>query len=355
MKALVLAGGKGTRLKPITHTGAKQLVPVANRPILFYVMDNLARSGLKEVGVITAPETEDEIIKALTNGNSWNMDFTFIRQAEPKGLAHAVLTGKDFLKDSPFVMYLGDNLIGEDITRECKDFPDSRDDAIIFLKEVDNPNQFGIAILDSAGRVSKLVEKPKDTPSNLALVGIYFFKPSIFDAISRIKPSNRDELEITDAIQELLNMNMTVTSQKVAGWWLDTGKKDDLLAANMAVLDTCCEYKIRGSIDSASKIEGRINLGAESEIINSKIRGPVVIGKNTKIKNTFVGPYTSIGDNVTIRDSVLQHSVILDNCTIQDIDRLEESLCGKGVTISKHNDNYRSYKLLLGDDSAIEI
>ncbi len=226
---------------------------------------------------------------------------------------------------------------------------------MIFLKEVEHPEQFGVARLADDGHILELVEKPKNPPSNLALVGIYFFKPSIFDAIARIKPSGRGELEITDAIQELINMDHKVTSQKVGGWWLDTGKKDDLLAANMTVLDTCCEYQIRGHIDDKSTLEGRVDLGEGSKIINSKIRGPVVIGTGTTIKDTFIGPYSSIGDNAVIEKTVLQHSVILDGCTIKDIDRLEETLCGRRVTIRRHDDNYRSYKLLLGDDSSIEL
>lgn len=355
MKALVLAGGKGTRLKPLTHTGAKQLVPVANHPILFYVMENLHRAGIKDVGVIVAPETKDEIIAALKNNNSWGLNFTFIEQAEPRGLAHAVLTGKDFLKDSPFVMYLGDNLIGEDITPVCREFPGSREDSVIFLKEVENPRQFGVAVLDEAGRVSRLVEKPADPPSNLALVGIYFFKPTVFDAIARIKPSARGELEITDAIQKLIDMKYVVTSQRVSGWWLDTGKKDDLLAANMTVLDTCLTHAIKGRVDEKSTLEGRIDLGEGSEVVCSKIRGPVVIGQNTRIINSFIGPYSSIGNNVSIENAVMQHSVLLDGCNIKDADRLEESICGKRVTIRKHDESYRAYKLLLGDDSEIEI
>lgn len=355
MKALVLAGGRGTRLKPLTYTGAKQLVPVANRPILFYVMDNLHKAGISDVGVIVAPETMNEIIKALNEGNTWGHKFTFIEQAEPKGLAHAVLTAKDFIKDSPFVMYLGDNLIGQDISPVCREFPASNDDSVIFLKKVENPRQFGVAVLDESGRVSKLIEKPKDPPSDLALVGIYFFKKNVFDAISKIKPSWRNELEITDAIQMLIDDRKKVTSQIVSGWWLDTGKKDDLLAANMTVLDTCCRHNILGKVDDKSNIEGRIDLGEGSEVVNSKIRGPVVIGNNTRIINTFIGPYTSIGNNVTVKNTVMQHSVLLDGCNISDVDRMEESLCGKRVEIKKHDENFKAYKLLIGDDSTIEI
>ena len=355
MKALVLAGGRGTRLKPLTYTGAKQLVPVANRPILFYVMENLYNAGISDVGIIVAPETKDEIIKALKDNNSWNHKFTFIEQASPNGLAHAVLTAKEFIGDSPFVMYLGDNLIGEDISSVCKDFPNSKNDSVIFLKKVDNPQQFGVAELDNEGNVIRLVEKPLNPPSNMALVGIYFFKKSIFDAISKIKPSKRGELEITDAIETLIKTNSLVNSKTIDGWWLDTGKKDDLLAANMTVLDTCCKYIIRGEVDEKSNLEGRIDLSSSSQIINSKIRGPVVIGKNTQIINSFIGPYSSIGNNVTVKNTVLQHSVLLDGCKISDVNRMEESLCGKGVEIKKHDENFKAYKLMLGDDSSIEI
>jgi glucose-1-phosphate thymidylyltransferase len=355
MKAIILSGGKGTRLRPLTYSGAKQLVPVANKPILFYCIDNIVQAGIKDIGIIISPETGEEIRKTVGNGSRWGIKIQFITQDVPGGLAHAIKTAGDFLADSSFVMYLGDNLIGTGIDRFVNEFRNNNPEALILLKEMDNPKQFGVADVSENGRVLKLIEKPDVPPSNLALVGIYIFSPRIHEAIMRIKPSKRGELEITDAIQELINMGRNVMSFVLDMWWLDTGKKDDMLTANAIVLDEWLTESIDASVDSISNILGRVSIARGSEIINSKIRGPVVIGENTTIKDSFIGPYTSIGDNVNIFKSSVEHSVIMNGSELKDIDRLEESLIGRNVKISHNSSSHKALRLLLGDDSVVEV
>lgn len=354
MKALILSGGKGTRLRPLTYSGAKQLVPVANRPILFYCIDNIVNAGIREIGIVISPETGDEIKETVGNGKRWAARITYILQDKPAGLAHAVKISRYFLKNSSFVMYLGDNLIGTDIKKFVMDFGKKRSDALILLKEVENPKQFGVADVAKNGRILRLIEKPADPPSNLALVGVYIFSSSIHKAIDRIKPSLRGELEITDAIQELISMGLQVKSFTLKDWWLDTGKKDDLLTANAIVLDEWGRKKIEGTIDKTSKILGRVFLGKNSHIRASTVRGPVVIGDNTVIENSFVGPHTSIGDNVKVINSSIEHSVILSGSEIIDIERMEESLIGRRVRVFK-NHRHKALRLMLGDDSSVEV
>jgi len=352
MKALVLSGGKGTRLRPLTYTLAKQLVPVANKPIIHYVMDHLKRAGIIDVGVIISPETGDSIREVLTP-NPWGFNFTFIIQEEPLGLAHAILISKNFLEDSPFVMYLGDNLIGEGIERFVQKFLESKPDALILLKEVDDPRRFGVAVLDREGRVKKLIEKPKDPPSPYALVGVYIFSPVIHGAVRKIKPSGRGELEITDAIQTLLDDGYEVTSFILNSWWLDTGKKDDLLEANRVVLDEWAKRDIKGDVDDESKILGRVVLERDVKVVRSTIRGPVVVGKCTEIVNSFIGPFTSIGENCKIENSDLEYSVILEESKIIGVRRLEDSLVGRKSSVIKRGGNREVLKLHIGDDAEI--
>lgn len=354
MKALILSGGKGTRLRPLTYSGAKQLVPVANRPILFYCIDNIVNAGITDIGIVISPETGDEIKETVGNGKSWGARITYILQDKPAGLAHAVKISRNFLKNSSFVMYLGDNLIGADITKFVRDFENKRSDALILLKEVDNPKQFGVAEVSKSGTILRLIEKPEHPPSNLALVGVYIFSSEIQKAIDRIKPSTRGELEITDAIQELINMGSQVKSFTLNNWWLDTGKKDDLLTANAIVLDEWGRKKIDGTIDKASKILGRVSLGKNSYIKTSTVRGPVVIGDNTVIENSFIGPHTSIGDNARIINSSIEHSVILSGSEVIDVERMEESLIGRRVRIFR-NHRHKALRLMLGDDSTVEV
>ncbi|MFN5873884.1 MAG: glucose-1-phosphate thymidylyltransferase, partial [Aphanizomenon sp.] len=281
MKALILSGGKGTRLRPLTYTGAKQLVPVANKPILWYGIEEMATAGITDIGIIISPETGEEVKKKTGNGEKFGVNITYILQEQPAGLAHAVQVARPFLKDSAFVMYLGDNLIQQgDLSSFLDKFTQQQPDALILLREVTNPSAFGVAKVDENGRVLQLIEKPKIPPSNLALVGVYFFLPIIYDAISLIKPSARGELEITDAIQCLIDQKKEVLAYNLDGWWLDTGKKDDLLEANRLILDTYLKKSILSDIDSKTQITGRVQIGTESQIINCTIRGPVIIGNN---------------------------------------------------------------------------
>ncbi|MBI5643001.1 MAG: glucose-1-phosphate thymidylyltransferase [Deltaproteobacteria bacterium] len=355
MKALVLSGGKGTRLRPLTHTGAKQLVPIANRPILSYVLDNIANVGIKEVGIIISPETGGEIKETMGDGSKWGVSIEYILQTEPKGLAHAVLIGRDFLGDSPFVMYLGDNLIGCGIEKFVETFNKTGADAVILLKPVDNPSSFGVAEADGAGKIIRLEEKPKDPRSNLALVGVYIFSEEIHKAISEIKPSARGELEITDAIQKLISIGKPVHSHILDTWWLDTGKKDDLLAANTIVLDEWFKRKINGEVDSLSKVTGRVTIDKGAVVRNSILRGPIVIGPGAIIEDSFIGPFTSIGANTRIKKSIIEHSVILSGSELSHIERLEDSLIGRNTKVVKCQDKHQALRLMIGDDSVVEV
>lgn len=353
MKGLILSGGKGTRLRPLTYTAAKQLVPVANKPILFYVIENLARAGVKDLGVIISPETGEMVKEAAGDGSQFEVSITYLLQDHPGGLAHAVKTARGFLGDSPFVMYLGDNLISSDITSFLETFRREELDALVLLKEVEDPRQFGIAELDSAGRLRRLVEKPKVPPSNLALVGVYFFSPVIHPVIDGLKPSWRGELEITDALQELLASGKRVDWRRLDGWWLDTGKKDDLLTANTQVLDEWCERQVLGEVDESSQVNGRVTIGLGTRVIRSTIRGPVIIGKGCLIQDSFIGPFTSIGDACRVENSVVEHSVLLNGASLFQVDRLEDSLLGRNARVARHN-RHRSLQLLLGDDTVVE-
>lgn len=364
MKALVLSGGKGTRLRPLTFTTAKQLIPVANKPILGYVMDQILWANIRDFGIIIAPET-GRYVKDYINSLGMAINVIYIQQ-EPLGLAHAVKTAKHFLGEDSFVMYLGDNLIGENkdnildqskIKRLINKFKIEKLDGLILLKEVENPEVFGVAELDDKGNILSLVEKPKQPRSNLALVGLYIFSHNIHKAIDRIKPSWRNELEITDSIQELLNMGYKVKGEILDSWWLDTGKKDDILTANQIILDEFITLDLKGTIDDKSKIIGRVNTDYGSKIRNTMIRGPVIIGKDSIIEDSFVGPYTSIGNNVKVISSSIEHCIILDNSQIQNIERLEDGLIGKDAKISqsKRNNRHKALRLMVGDYSEVDI
>ena len=356
MKGLVLAGGSGTRLRPLTYTGAKQLVPVANRPVLFYVIDNLVDAGVTEIGIIISPETGGEIRTALGDGSRFGARFTFIAQDKPAGLAHAVATAKPFLDGSDFVMYLGDNLIGMKIQQAVDTFRTDRAlAASVMLKEVPNPSSFGVAEVDAAGNVVGLVEKPKEPRSNLALVGIYLFRASIFEAIAQIRPSPRGELEITDAISKLIELGGKVHFTRLTSWWLDTGKKDDMLLANSTVLDDWLEAKIDGEVDAASKLSGRVRVGKGATIVRSTIRGPAIIGEGARVIDARIGPFTSIGDGVTVERSTVDHSVIMTGSSIVDIARLEDSLIGRRVTVRPGASRHGALALMVGDDCVVEL
>jgi len=355
VKGLVLAGGSGTRLRPLTYTGAKQLVPVANRPVLFYVIDNLVHAGVEEIGIIISPQTGDEIRAALGDGSRFGAKLTFIVQDEPAGLAHAVATARPFLGDDDFVMYLGDNLIGDKIDAAVKAF--AEDDTLgawVMLKEVENPSRFGVAVVGDDGDVVSLVEKPEVPPSNLALVGIYIFRRTIFDAIAQIEPSARGELEITDAICKLIELERRVRFNRIDAWWLDTGKKDDMLLANDTVLDDWLERSVEGSVDEASELVGRVRVEPGAVIERSKIRGPVVIGRDARIVDAQIGPFTSIGDGVTIERSRVDHSVVMEGSSVIDTPRLEDSLIGKRVEVRPSPALHGALSLMVGDDCTIE-
>lgn len=353
MKALVLSGGKGTRLRPLTFTCAKQLIPVANKPVLGYVLDHVAATGIKRVGVITAHETGHFVRDYVGDGSAWNLNVSYIPQ-EPLGLAHAVKTAKKFLGNDSFIMCLGDNLTGQGLTSFIKKFKRQHLDALIILKEVDNPSAFGIAQLDAEGNIIRLVEKPKEPiGSNLAIIGTYLFSSKVHAAIERIKPSWRGELEITDAIQEMINMGFAVKAEILNSWWLDTGKKDDILSANAKILDEYIQADVKGSIVN-STIDGRVKIEPNARIINSTIRGPCIIGRNVVIENSFIGPYTSIGNGTRVCNSNLEYCVIQEYVTILDIERLEDSLIGKNAKVTRNNRN-RTIKLHVGDYSELEV
>ncbi len=352
MKALVLSGGRGTRLRPLTHTLAKQLVPVANRPVLHYVMQSLHEAEIRDVGVIIAPETGGQVRAALAQ-NPWGLNLTFIEQDQPAGLADAVKVARGFLQSDPFVMYLGDNLIGQDIREFVQLFNDSKADAVILLKEVSDPRLFGVATVDGTGRVVRLVEKPKDPPSNLALVGVYVFSPAIHGAIDQIRPSWRGELEITDAIQKLLEAGRAVHSFVLQGWWLDAGKKDDLLEANRVVLDQFIRRDIHGEVDADSTVSGRVDLAVGALLHASTVRGPVIIAENTVVENSFIGPFTSIGRNCQVRDSIIEHAVLLDGAQVVGVSRLEDSVIGKNAIVKKNTSHHAAFRMMIGDDSEV--
>lgn len=356
MKGLVLAGGSGTRLRPLTYTGAKQLVPVANKPILFYVIDNLVDAGITDIVVIISPETGAEVRNALGDGSRWGATLRYVLQDRPAGLAHAVLTAKSELGNDDFCMFLGDNLIGSKVKEPVARFRGSPElAASVMLKEVPNPSSFGVAEVDAAGNVAALVEKPKQPRSNLALVGIYLFRPTIYNAIGQIKPSARGELEITDAISKLIELGGTVRFDRVQTWWLDTGKKDDLLLANDTVLDDWLVHTIEGDVDADTRLVGRVRVEPGAIVRRSIIRGPVVIGAGARIEDAKIGPFTSIGDNVTIARSNIEHSVLMEASRIEDIDRLEDSLIGRRVLVHPGTSRPGAISLLVGDDCCIEL
>lgn len=356
MKALILSGGKGTRLRPLTYTGAKQLVPVANKPILWYGIESIIKAGITDIGIIISPETGEEVKSKTGEGKIFGAKITYILQEEPAGLAHAVKIAQDFLGDSPFIMYLGDNLIEDNLKQFLDVFLEQNLDSLILLKEVVNPSAFGVAKVAENGKILELIEKPKDPPSNLALVGVYFFTKIIHDAIDKIKPSARGELEITDAIQYLITQQKNVQAKQLTGWWLDTGKKDDLLDANCIILDSYLTSEIHGKINGKTKITGRVSIGKNSQLINCTLRGPIIIGDNCYLEDCFIGAYTSIGNNVTLKDIDIDHSVILEGSSIININqRIVDSLIGQRAKISLAPQHPNALRFLIGDDSQIEL
>jgi glucose-1-phosphate thymidylyltransferase len=354
LKGLILSGGAGTRLRPITHTSAKQLVPVANKPVLFYGIDALVEAGIKEIGVIIAPETGDEIRLAAGDGSDFGARITYIEQEAPLGLAHAMLTAEEYLGRSPFVMYLGDNLLRDGITDLVEVFRRSEPDALILLTHVDDPSSYGVAELNGE-RVIRLIEKPKHPPSDLALVGVYMFTPSIFEAAHSIKPSARGELEITDAIDTLIESDRRVESHIVRGWWKDTGRLEDMLEANRLVLEDI-EPRIDGELDSESRVEGRVAIEKGAKLERTVVRGPAIIGAGTRLTDSYIGPYTAIDRDVVITGSEVEHSIVLAGSSIRDLHaRMEASLLGKNVSLSRSEGMPKTLRFLVGDNADISI
>jgi glucose-1-phosphate thymidylyltransferase len=354
MKGLILSGGKGTRLRPLTYTSAKQLVPVANKPVLFFGIESIVAAGITDIGIIVG-ETGDEIRAAVGDGSRFGARIAYIDQPEPLGLAHAVLVARDFLADDPFVMYLGDNLIAGGIASLVDEFRELGCNAEILLAEVPNPQQFGVAELNADGKVQRLVEKPREPKSNLALVGVYMFDASIHESVDRITPSARGELEITDAIQDLVDRGLDVHPHIVRGWWKDTGKLDDMLEANRIVLEQLAAPR-RGAVGDGGVIEGRVELGAGVEVRHSLIRGPVVIGDGVVIEDTFVGPYTSIGDGCRLSCCEIENSIVLAGSEIRDVPlRIDGSLIGRNVTITRTDSKPKAYRFMVGDNSWVGI
>jgi glucose-1-phosphate thymidylyltransferase len=353
VKALVLAGGSGTRLRPITHTSAKQLVPVANKPILFYGLEQIRDAGITEVGIIVG-DTQPEVEAAIGDGSALGIEATYIRQDAPLGLAHALLTGAEFLGDDDFVMFLGDNLIEGGIEELVEAFERDRPAAQVLLKPVADPSRFGVAELDDEGRIVALVEKPAEPRSDLALIGVYLFTSEILSAAREIEPSDRGELEITDAIQRLVDQGRDVRASVVHGWWLDTGKKDDLLEANRIVLGEL-RRRVDGEVAEDSEVVGDVVVEAGARLVRTTVRGPAVIGAGTTLTDAFIGPFTSIAAGCTIERSELEYSVLLEQCVVTDVPRMEGCLLGREVTVQRTERRPAAHRLLLGDHSRVEI
>jgi glucose-1-phosphate thymidylyltransferase len=365
VKGLILSGGAGTRLRPITHTSAKQLVPIANKPILFYGIEAMVAAGITEIGIIISPETGQDIRDAVGDGSSFGAEITYLLQDAPLGLAHCVLIARDFLGDDEFVMYLGDNMLEQDLVSFVGEFTSRRaapelgssgggPTAQILLAKVEDPRSFGVAEVTPEGRVVALVEKPEVPPSDLALVGVYLFDATIHDAVAGIDPSPRGELEITDAIQWLIDQGHEVAHDVLRGWWLDTGKKDPLLECNRLVLDTV-EPRIDGEVDEGSRVEGRVVVEAGAQIIRSTVRGPAVIGADAVITDSYIGPYSSVADRCSVTNAELDHSVILADSSISNVARLTDSLIGSHVEVDRAPHVPAGLRLMLGDHSRVEL
>src|SRR5215203_5800267 len=353
VKGLILSGGKGTRLRPLTYTSAKQLVPIANKPVLFYGIEAIAAAGIRDIGIVVG-DTQAEIRAAVGDGSKFGVRVTYLEQDAPRGLAHAVKISQPFIGSDPFVMYLGDNLLNKGITHFVQEFEREKPAAQILLARVPDPQMFGVAELRD-GAVVRLVEKPKEPIGDLALVGVYMFGTDVFESVNRIKPSFRNELEITDAIQDLIDRGLVVRPHIVDGWWKDTGKVEDMLEANRLILETF-DRRIDGTVDAESRIEGKVVIEAGAVVERSVIRGPVIIGAGARIVHAYVGPFTSIGPRAEIRDSEIEHSIVLEGSVISDLaNRVEDSLIGRNVKIHRLPVKPSAYRFMLGDNSEVGI
>jgi glucose-1-phosphate thymidylyltransferase len=351
MKGLILSGGHGTRLRPITFSQQKQLIPVANKPILFYAIEDVIEAGIKDIGIIVGPNKE-QVIETVNNAG-FDAEISFIVQDAPRGLAHTVLIAEDFIGDESFVMYLGDNILKEGIIKHAENFREKKFDASIMLTEVDNPEEFGVAELREDGSVKRLIEKPKKPPSNLALVGIYFLNNPIYKAVRNIKPSWRNELEITDAIQWLIDNRYEVGWTNVVGWWKDTGKPEDILEANRLILDDLT-HEIRGEVEG--EIRGRVSIDKGTKVSeNSVIKGPVLIGRDCLIRDGYIGPYTSIGNNCEIKNSEVEDSILMDGAKLINAGNVVDSMVGRDAVIERNKNLPKGNKFVIGDNSWVRI
>ena len=351
MRALVLAGGEGSRLRPLTHTQAKQLIPVAGQPILFHALDAIRDAEIGEVGIVIG-HTGPEVRAAVGDGSRWDLRVTYIEQEAPLGLAHAVMTAADFVRGEPFLMYLGDNVLLEGVARFVREFERTRPDAQILLTRVAEPEHFGVAVLDGE-RVLQLVEKPREFISDVALVGVYLFDDSILDACATLRPSGRGEYEITEAIQWLIDQGKTVRVEMLDGWWKDTGRSEDLLEANRMLL-AVREHSVVGSVDAATEIDGVVVIGPGAVVTGSRLIGPLVIGPDCRIDGSTVGPDVSLEAGCTVVGSTISDSILMQGCSIRDVDALESSILGRNVDV-RHSGGDRAHRLVVGDQSRIEV
>jgi glucose-1-phosphate thymidylyltransferase len=353
MKALVLSGGKGTRLRPLTHTSAKQLVPVANKPVLFYGLEAIRAAGITEVGIIIG-DTGDEIREAVGDGSQFGIEVTYIPQEAPLGLAHCVLIARDFLADDDFVMYLGDNFLVGGITGLVDAFRAGNYDAQILLTQVAQPQWFGVAEVGEGGEILGLEEKPVNPKSDLAIIGVYMFTPAIHEAVKEITPSARGELEITTAIQRLIDSGLSVHSHLVHGYWKDTGRLEDMLECNRIVLEAI-EPKVAGTVDGRSELTGRVVIEEGAVVEDSVLRGPIVVGSGTKVVRSYIGPFTSIAEDCAVEDAEIEYSIVLGNSSIRGVSRIEHSLIGKDVEVTRAPSTPNAHQLMVGDHSRVQI
>jgi len=358
MKALITSGGRGTRLRPITHTSNKHLIPIANKPMLYYALDSVTEAGIKDVGIIVGSDTKTEIMEGMGDGSRWGVNIVYIEQDEPRGLAHVVKISEDFIGKDSFIFYLGDNMVVGGVKRFIKEFEDNKPNCQLVLAKVQEPQRFGVPELRD-GKIISIEEKPRNPKSPYAVTGLYIYDSSIFEAVNNIKPSARGELEISDAHQYLLDKGKVVRYSEITGWWKDTGEPEDLLEANRLVLDRSFEYdhqRIYGIIDEKSDIAGKVIIEKGVTISNSIIRGPVIIGENTHIKDSYIGPYTSINNDCNISNSEVEYSILMECCKVIDVDiRIERSLLGRGASILRCKGRPRSHRFLIGDQSRVEV
>jgi glucose-1-phosphate thymidylyltransferase len=357
MKGIVLSGGKGTRLRPLTYTGAKQLVPVANKPVLFYALEDLVEAGVEDIAIVVPadfPMAREQIVAAVGDGGRFGARVTYVDQDAPRGIAHGVAICREFVGDDKFVVFLGDNFIREGINRQVEAFRRGAMNAILLLHRVPNPQDLGVAVVEG-GRMVELQEKPRVPKSDLGIVGIYLLDHHFFRAVDGLEPSARGELEITDTIARLIDLGLDVRPEIVEGYWIDTGKHIDMLDANRLVLDAI-ESRIEGEVDAASQVVGRVVIGAGAKLVRSVVRGPAIIGAGAVIADAFIGPYTAIGDGCRVAGSELEHSIVLEHSTIEDVGvRIEDSLIGRNVYLNRSQAKPRAHRLLLGDNSHVEL